>query len=293
MLYDPGMEPERAIRVLRQFLETDLLLGVAETPRRSGVEASGLLAAAPDAPGSRESPAGEVRGSSAARAPVAGPVGGRPARASTARANLPAAEAAPIDLGEGTPAERLARLAETLRADPDLADRFRGGAPALGAGGLPARVMFVGEPPLSGSDADEATKLLDGMVKAMKLEPAEVFRCPCLPFAPTAGDHPSPADLAAGAGALRAQVDLARPEVIVAMGGAAAKAVLGTSVGITRLRGTWATCEWTDPPTAVMPTLSPAFVLRSYTKDNRLRVWNDLQAVMAKLAPAGDVGPKG
>lgn len=283
MLYDPGMEPERAIRVLRQFLETDLLLGVAETPRRSGVEASGLLAAAP---------AGEVRGSSAARAPVAGPAAGTPARASTARANLPAA-AAPIDLGEGTPAERLARLAETLRADPDLADRFRGGAPALGAGGLPARVMFVGEPPLSGSDADEATKLLDGMVKAMKLEPAEVFRCPCLPFAPTAGDHPSPADLAAGAGALRAQVDLARPEVIVAMGGAAAKAVLGTSVGITRLRGTWATCEWTDPPTAVMPTLSPAFVLRSYTKDNRLRVWNDLQAVMAKLSPAGDVGPKG
>ena len=82
---------------------------------------------------------------------------------------------------------------------------------------------------------------------------------------------------------MRAQLQLARPEAVVALGGAAAKALLGTTTGITRLRGTWARCTWTDPPVPVMPTLSPAFVLRSYTRDNRMMVWGDLQEVMKKL----------
>ena len=32
-----------------------------------------------------------------------------------------------------------------------------------------------------------------------------------------------------------------------------------------------------------MPTFHPAYLLRQYTKENRARVWNDLQAVMSKL----------
>ncbi len=153
---------------------------------------------------------------------------------------------------------------------------------------LPARVVFVGEPPQPGADTAEADKLLDGMVSAMKLGPGDVFRCPCLPFPPASGSHPSPADLVAGAAALRAQLRLAAPEAIVAMGGGAAKALLGTTVGITRLRGAWLDCPWTDPPVPVMPTLSPAFVLRSYTRDNRMMVWGDLQKVMERVGAGGD-----
>ena len=262
------MEAERARRVLRQFLETDLLLGVAETPLR---RSEAVLPAA-----------------TATSEPTARPGPARPAPAATPPTPPPAAAPsghAP-DLGEGTARERFARLPAALAADPTLAGRLGGQPPALGAGALPARVVFVGEAPGPDGDAEEAQKLLDGMVKAMKLSDAEVFRCPCLPFEPASGGHPSPADLAAGAGALKAQLLLAAPELVVAMGGAAAKALLGTTVGITRLRGTWASCAWTDPPVPVMPTLSPAFVLRSYTKHNRTMVWEDLQEVMKRLGEA-------
>lgn len=260
------MEAQRAIRVLRQFLETDALLGVAETPIRHGAGARAAI----DAEGRSQS------------MPASLEAVGKPA--TIAPSSTPGASVRSLNLGTGSARERFERLAAALAADAECVSRLGGAPPTLGEGALPARVVFVGEPPGSGHDADEAATLLDGMVKAMKLGADDVFRCPCLPFAPRRGDHPSPADLAAGGVALRAQVLLADPEVVVAMGGAAARAVLGTTVGITRLRGTWATCGWTDPPVPVMPTFSPAFVLRSYTKDNRMRVWGDLQEVMAKLA---------
>ena len=35
---------------------------------------------------------------------------------------------------------------------------------------------------------------------------------------------------------------------------------------------------------AVMPTYHPAFLLRSYTPENRGKVWSDLKMVMDKLS---------
>ncbi|BAM04381.1 uracil-DNA glycosylase family protein [Phycisphaera mikurensis] len=266
------MEAERAARVLRQFLETDRLMGVESVPLRRPAAGVALPAAA--------------REDSAPSAPPLAPAAARAGRSNPPPPPPPAAAA--WDLGGGTPAEKLAALAAALAEDPDLAERLRGQPPVLGSGGLPARVLFVNEPPASGAEADEAAKLLDGMVNAMKLASGDVFRCPCLPFKPAGGGHPSPAELAAGAGALQAQLRLAAPEVVVAMGGAAAKALLGEVPGITRLRGVWTSCGWTDPPVPVMPTLSPAFVLRSYTRDNRMMVWEDLKRVMEKLEDAAE-----
>jgi DNA polymerase len=67
--------------------------------------------------------------------------------------------------------------------------------------------------------------------------------------------------------------------VIVVLGNAAAKALLNTPIGITRLRGQWQEL-WGVP---VMPTFHPAYVLRQYTVENRRRVWDDLQKVMERL----------
>ena len=67
------------------------------------------------------------------------------------------------------------------------------------------------------------------------------------------------------------------------VGGAAAKYALSSTTGITRLRGTWAQFVHTDPPIPIMPTFHPAYLLRSYTPDNRKKVWGDLQAALAKM----------
>ena len=38
-----------------------------------------------------------------------------------------------------------------------------------------------------------------------------------------------------------------------------------------------------QPPIPVMPTFHPAYLLRSYTPDNRKKVWSDLKQVMERL----------
>jgi len=79
------------------------------------------------------------------------------------------------------------------------------------------------------------------------------------------------------------QIRTVQPRVIVTVGGPATKRLLDTTVGITRSRGTWHSFNQTDPPIPVMPTFHPSYLLRSYTQENRKRVWSDLQQVMAKL----------
>lgn len=57
-----------------------------------------------------------------------------------------------------------------------------------------------------------------------------------------------------------------------------------------RLRGRWA--EFVGPGlepvrVPVMPTYHPAFLLRSYTPENRKKVWSDLQMVIERLGLTG------
>jgi DNA polymerase len=54
------------------------------------------------------------------------------------------------------------------------------------------------------------------------------------------------------------------------------------------LRGRWSGLPRAAFPTAVMPTYHPAFLLRSYTKENREKVWSDLQKVMERLGLAAN-----
>jgi uracil-DNA glycosylase family 4 len=87
---------------------------------------------------------------------------------------------------------------------------------------------------------------------------------------------------------LLAQLAIVRPKVIVTLGGPAAKLLLATELGITRLRGVArsveigrATGNPLDVP--VMPTYHPAYLLRNYTRQTRLEVWEDLKQVLAIL----------
>jgi DNA polymerase len=76
---------------------------------------------------------------------------------------------------------------------------------------------------------------------------------------------------------------LIQPEVLVALGGPAAKLLLGTETGITRLRGAWQEITVGNRSIPLMPTFHPAYILRQYTPAVRREVWEDLQAVMKKL----------
>ncbi len=112
-----------------------------------------------------------------------------------------------------------------------------------------------------------------------------VYICNVLKARPPENRAPLPDEVAMSAPWLAAQLRLIQPKVIVALGGAAAKFLLETTTGITRLRGQFA--SWTDPETGrvipVMPTFHPAYLLRNYTPQTRREMWEDMQQVIGLL----------
>jgi len=147
-----------------------------------------------------------------------------------------------------------------------------------------ARIMFVGEAP--GADEDRqgvpfvgrAGQLLTRMVEdGMGLPRSSVYIANVLKCRPPDNRNPEPDEIASCRGYLERQIDLVRPEVIVALGKFAAQFLLDTEEGIMRLRGRWGTYRGIP----VMPTFHPSFLLRQPAQ--KKEAWEDLLAVLARL----------
>jgi DNA polymerase len=82
---------------------------------------------------------------------------------------------------------------------------------------------------------------------------------------------------------LERQVELVAPEIVVLLGGAAAKHVLEVADGIMRIRGKWRDIEIGGAPARTIATLHPAYLLR--TPAAKRLAWRDL--LMVKLALGG------
>ncbi len=161
----------------------------------------------------------------------------------------------------------------------------------FGVGSIDAQLMFVGEAP--GADEDEqgepfvgkAGQLLTKIIQAMGLQRADVYIgniLKCRPDTPgqSAGNRkPTSDEMATCIPYLHEQIDLIRPRVIVALGATAVEGLLGKTLGITKLRGTWKTYRGTP----LMPTYHPAYLLRNQAMSEKRKVWEDMLAVMGKL----------
>ncbi len=161
----------------------------------------------------------------------------------------------------------------------------------FGEGDPEARLLFVGEAPGETEDqlgrpfVGRAGEKLDEMIVAMGLRRDQVYIANVLKSRPPDNRTPLQHEVDACGPFLIEQIRILRPKVIVALGGPATKLLLGTEVGITRLRGAWQV--WKAPEgdleVPLMPTYHPAYLLRNYTPKTRGEVWSDLQAVMAAL----------
>ncbi len=160
---------------------------------------------------------------------------------------------------------------------------FADGSPA-------ARIMFIGEAPGADEDAQgvpfvgRAGQLLTRMIEdGMGLPRSSVYIANVLKCRPPENRNPEPDEIAACRGYLERQIDLVKPEVLVALGKFAAHFLLETEEGITRLRGKWGSYRGIP----VMPTLHPSYLLRQPAQ--KKESWEDLLAVLARLgidAPA-------
>jgi uracil-DNA glycosylase family 4 len=158
----------------------------------------------------------------------------------------------------------------------------------FGVGNPRARLVFVGEAP--GRDEDvrgepfvgRAGQLLTEIItKGMKLRREDVYIANVIKCRPPENRNPEPDEVDSCEPFLLRQLELIRPEVIVALGKFAVQSLLRTKKPITQLRGVWHDYHGIR----LMPTFHPAYLLRN-PADKRL-VWDDIQKVMRALGIAG------
>ena len=152
-----------------------------------------------------------------------------------------------------------------------------------------ARLCFVGEAPGADEDAQgipfvgRAGQLLDKMITAMGLDPAkDVYVCNIIKCRPPGNRKPEPEEVATCIPYLHEQLAQIDPKVIVALGNTSVAALLGTKLGITKVRGQWKLYRGKIP---VMPTYHPSYLLRPSPQQSEAKrqAWEDLQAVMKEL----------
>jgi DNA polymerase len=157
--------------------------------------------------------------------------------------------------------------------------------------GLPrARVMLIGEAP--GREEDLAGKpfvgragqLLDKMLAAIGLSEEHVHITNIVYWRPPGNRTPTPQEAQVCLPFLERQIELVAPELLVLLGGAAAKHVLGVSDGIMRLRGRLREIAILGRTLRAVATLHPAYLLR--TPAAKRLAWRDLLLIKSQLAAA-------
>ncbi|WP_407660438.1 uracil-DNA glycosylase [Kaistia algarum] len=229
--------------------------------------------------------------------PMAQPPAAAPAEL-TRPVTLQAAEAPPDpELGHRA-ARALAHAAPTLEALREALTGFEGCALKLTAKSLvfsdgnPAgRVMLVGEAPGREEDLQgvpfvgRSGQLLDRMLAAIGLSRDDVYIANVVPWRPPGNRTPTPQETAICRPFIERQIELADPDFLICLGGAAAKELLATTEGILRLRGQWHSYDTGKRSIRAMATLHPAYLLRQPLQ-KRL-VWRDLLSLRAALDGQG------
>lgn len=159
-----------------------------------------------------------------------------------------------------------------------------------GDGNPNAKIVFVGEAPGADEDAQglpfvgRAGKLLGNIIVAMGLRREDVFICNILKCRPPGNRDPKPEEIVKCIGYLQKQLEIIGPDIIIALGAHAAKTMLDSKAAIGKIRGRFHDYHTSEgsKPIKLMPTYHPAYLLRNYSDDNRKRVWEDMQKVMAE-----------
>jgi DNA polymerase len=210
------------------------------------------------------------------------------------RSPTPAAALAASPDESASAAREAAASAATLDELRAILERFDGCAlkatasRTVFADGVPgARLMLVGEAPgreedLSGLPfVGRSGQLLDRMLAAIGLDRSGVYIANVIPWRPPGNRTPTPQETETCLPFIRRQIELCDPEIVVALGGAAANSLFRTKEGIMKLRGRWLDYEIGSRRARAMATLHPAYLLRSPAQ--KKFAWRDLKAIRRAL----------
>ena len=150
-----------------------------------------------------------------------------------------------------------------------------------------ARLMVIGEAPGNEDDMTgrpfmgPAGLLLDRMLAAIGHSEETTHITNIFYWRPPGNRAPTPAEAQVCRPFLERQIELVAPEVLLVLGGAAAKHMLNAAEGIVRLRGAWREITAGRHRVRVMASLGPDFLLKTPAKKGQ--AWQDLLAVKQAL----------
>ena len=153
----------------------------------------------------------------------------------------------------------------------------------FGQGDPNARLMFIGEGPGADEDAQglpfvgRAGQLLNNMISAMGLKREETYICNVVKCRPPGNRTPEPEEANTCSPFLFRQIDVVRPQVMVALGATAATYLLGQRQPLAGLRGRVHAFRGSS----LIVTYHPAYLLRDPRQ--KKEAWADLQIAMKEL----------
>jgi DNA polymerase len=159
-------------------------------------------------------------------------------------------------------------------------------------------LMLVGEGPGENEDATglpfvgRAGKLLDDILKAVNLTRQDVYitnivkcRAAAMEGGRMKNRQPRSGEVKACNPYLQGQIEAIKPDIVLCLGGPAAKTIIDKDFRITKDRGKWYEMDGM----MAMATFHPAYVLRQRDEDltrAKRAVWKDIQAVYAEYQKA-------
>ncbi len=153
----------------------------------------------------------------------------------------------------------------------------------FGEGLIRPKVCFFGEAPGADEDAQgrpfvgAAGRLLNDIIRAMRLTREEVYILNSLKCRPPQNRTPLPEEIANCRPFALTQLEILQPQFIILLGAVAVRSVLQTDDSVGRLRGRFHQFHGAR----VVVTYHPAYLLR--TPEAKKLVWSDVQMVMREL----------
>ncbi|MEK9971766.1 MAG: uracil-DNA glycosylase, partial [Ferrovibrio sp.] len=208
----------------------------------------------------------------ATAAPTQAALGSGVQAALAARAPQPVSLTAQAAESAATNAARacttIAELEAAIRTFDGCALKATATNTVIARGNPQAKLMIVGEAPGRDEDAQglpfvgESGQLLDRMLKAIGRDESNVYISNLLFWRPPGNRDPSTEEIVACRPFVERLIELVQPTVLVCTGKFSTGTLLGTTQGITRVRGRWHEYRRGDLAVPAMPMLHPAYLLR-------------------------------
>lgn len=156
----------------------------------------------------------------------------------------------------------------------------------FGTGKKTASLMIIGAAPNEEDEqqgepfAGQAGKLLTAMLKAMGYQKSDVYISNLVKCRTSDNQDPSIDEVAACESYLIRQIQLIKPDLILALGSITAQRLLKSKSTMSRLRGQLHYIDGINSP--VIVSYEPAYLLRS--PNEKRKAWEDLQMAMKELS---------